>query len=303
MANWWPAPSEWIFASACQNRWFIFHVVNLLSHIKLTKLDVGGRSQSRLINTTTGPTLKVPAVISVACGVIHGLLNEVIISKYPGLSERIVCWLCLLKPLIYVSVLYSSAAIYTTSQGGRKKKLPGLSLSPTSHGEQHFICHLEHNEIKEMRGCHKRASFLPDSIPVTSLHYTQWWQRQLSPRGAWDQTLGCSNRQFVKEWDVKEQSWSHHPPQSTCRQGEHLTHRDVGNIQQTELQFGKRVRVSDSEHATRWEPQNWQPHQQHIQPHSCHIQLRADQGNLVWAWSSNIHYQMMRGIILMGNLN
>lgn len=51
---------------------------------------------------------------------------------------------------------------------GGKKSLPALSLSLTSQREQHFICHLERNEIKEIRGCHKRTSFLPEMIPVTS---------------------------------------------------------------------------------------------------------------------------------------
>lgn len=51
---------------------------------------------------------------------------------------------------------------------GKKTYLPGLSVSLTSHGEHCFICHLGRNEIKEMRGCHKRTSFLPEIIPLPS---------------------------------------------------------------------------------------------------------------------------------------
>lgn len=51
---------------------------------------------------------------------------------------------------------------------GGKKGLPALSVSLMSPEKQCFIYHLEHNEIKEMRGCHKRTFFLPEIIPPTS---------------------------------------------------------------------------------------------------------------------------------------
>lgn len=57
---------------------------------------------------------------------------------------------------------YSSGTILRMSHGKKKKKKtgpPALSVSLTSPREPCFICHLERNEIKEIRGCHERTSF------------------------------------------------------------------------------------------------------------------------------------------------
>lgn len=113
---------------------------------------------------------------------IHRLSNEVIILKYTDLSG--------LAMFIKASDLcfnYSRATIPTMSHGKITQAccLSALSVSLVSHREQCFICHLEHNEIKEIRGCHRRTSFVSKNHPSDIRHTpTVMTETQLSAHAA-----------------------------------------------------------------------------------------------------------------------
>lgn len=87
-------------------------------------------------------------------GIIHGLPNEVLAEDT-------------LAMFVEGSDLYQEQCYPQNKLGREDQACLLLSVCLFSfHGEQCFICHVKHNEIKEInkRGGHKGASFLPEII-------------------------------------------------------------------------------------------------------------------------------------------
>lgn len=119
---------------------------------------------------------------------------------------------------------YSSGTILRMSHGKKKKtRLPALSVSLKSPREPCFICHLERNEIKEIRGCHERTSFFfffPEIIPLTS-DTPRWVMTGQSYQHMLYQPVTDErcNRQFIKEQDVKSAPATRNTKQSEPETG------------------------------------------------------------------------------------
>lgn len=102
---------------------------------------------------------------------------------------------------------YGTAAVSHNETWHNKNSLVSQLRAP--QGAMFFICHLERNEIKEIRGCHERISFIPESVPPTSdvprsTDREQNYQRVVYQPGTDD----CYNTVYYQRAECQESTYN-----------------------------------------------------------------------------------------------